>query len=188
MRKGLFAWMAAIAALSGFAASAALGEKHQGMAHTEEMVFADSRFSYAETVKRLKAAIRAQGMQVRFVDDQQATLRKAGVKSVGAIVIEFFNTEYTRRIFEIDHAAHMAIPLRIGVMEGSEHDPHSKATHVMYDKPSALFARYQGLEAVAKELDGVFEKIVTAVAAEGGMKMEGHRPEHKAGETGKPSH
>jgi len=185
MRRWLFAFGVGTLALGGFAGS---GAAHHGMGHEEDMVFVESRFPYPETVKRLKAAIRAQGMRLMLVDDQQATLRKVGVKSVGAVVIEFFNIHYTKRIFEIDHAAHMAIPLRIGVMEGSEHDPHSKATHVMYDKPSALFARYPGLEAVAKELDSVLEKIVSAVAAQGGMKMEGHRPEHKAGETGKPSH
>jgi len=193
MRRWLFAFVAGTLALGGLAGSGAAhhessrGEEHR-MGHGDEMVFVESRFSYAETVKRLKVAIRARGMQVMFVDDQQATLRKVGVKSVGAAVIEFFNTEYTKRIFEIDHAAHMAIPLRIGVMEGSEHDPHSKATHVMYDKPSALLVRYHGLEAVASELDGILEKIVAAVGAEGGMKMEGDRPEHKPGQTGKPSH
>ena len=111
-------------------------------------------------------------------------MRKIAVKSPGAAVVEFFNTKYTKQIFEIDHAAHMAIPLRIGVMEGSEHDPHSKATHVMYDKPSVLFSRYEGLEAVAKELDGVLEAIVAAVAGKG--KTEGHDGE-KPGRASKPS-
>jgi len=93
---------------------------------------------------------------------------------------------FTGGAVAFDHAAHMAIPLRIGVMEGSEHDPHSKATHVMYDRPSALFARYQGLETVASGLDGILERIVAAVASRGGMKMEGQRPEHEPGQTGKP--
>jgi uncharacterized protein (DUF302 family)/copper chaperone CopZ len=154
------------------------------MAGTQEMVIVDSRFPYAETVKRLKAAIQAKGMRVMFVDDQQATLRKAGVKSPGAVVIEFFNTEYTKRVFEIDHAAHMAIPLRVGVMEGGEHDPHSKTTHVMYDRPSAIFARYQGLGTLASELDRVLEAIVASVAAEGGMQMDGHAGRPRPGLTG----
>lgn len=188
MGRWLFPVLGGILALGGFAGYSASGEKHGAMAHGDEMVFVDSRFSYSETVKRLKTAVRAAGMEVRFVDDQQATLRKAGVKVPGAVVIEFFNTEYTKRIFEMDHAAHMVIPLRIGVMEGSEHDPHSKATHVMYDKPSALFARYHGLEGVAKELDGVLEKIVAAVAAEGGMKMGGHGGEGKSELMGTPRH
>jgi len=161
-------------ALLGLPRLGTAGEKQSGMAGMEEMVFVESRFSYPETVKRIKAAIQAQGMKVMFVDDQQATLRRLGVKGPGAMVIEFFNAKYTKQIFEIDHAAHMVIPLRIGVMEGSEHDPHSTATHVMYDKPSTLFARYQGLDAVAKELDGVLEKIVAGVAAQSGMKMKGH--------------
>jgi len=122
-----------------------------------------------------------------FVDDQQATPRKVGVKSPGAVVIEFFNTEYTKRIFETDHAAHMAIPLRIGVMEGGKHDPHSKATHVMYDKPSVLFARYPMLDGVARELDRVLEAVVGAVATAGAMPMGGHGREDKPGPMGKPS-
>ena len=161
-------------ALLGLPGLASAADKHSTMAGMDEMVFVESRFSYPETVKRIKAAIQAEGMKVMFVDDQQATLRRLGVKGPGAMVIELFSAKYTKQIFEIDHAAHMVIPLRIGVMEGSEHDPHSKATHVMYDKPSTLFARYQGLDAVAKELDGVLEKIVAGVAAQSGMKMKGH--------------
>lgn len=129
------------------------------------MVFADSRYPFPETVERLKAAIRARGMEVVFVEDQQATLRKLGVKSPGAVVIEFFSADYTRRIFEIDHAAHMEIPLRIGAMEGSEHDPHSKATHVMYYRPSSVFAAYKGMESVAADLDRILEAIVATVMA-----------------------
>lgn len=174
-------------ALGGHPGAAAATEPKGGMAGMQEMVFVDSRFPYAETVKRLKAAIQAQGMRVVFVDDQQATLRKAGVRSPGAVVIEFFSTEYTKRIFEIDHAAHMAIPLRIGVMEGGEHDPHSKATHVMYDKPSALFERYQGLGALASELDRLLEAIVASVAVDGGMKMEDHAGRPRPGHTGRPT-
>jgi uncharacterized protein (DUF302 family) len=93
------------------------------MAGMDVMVFVDSGFPYAETLKRLKTVIRTQGTKVMFVDDQQATLRKVGVKSPGAVVIEFFNAEYTKRIFETDHAAHMATPLRIGFTEGGEAIP-----------------------------------------------------------------
>ena len=180
-----------VLALGTFAGSAMAHHEMahaEGMAHGEEMVFVESRFSYPETMKRLKAAIQAQGMQVVFVDDQQATLRKVGVKSPGAAVIEFFNSEYTKRIFEIDHAAHMVIPLRIGIMEGSEHDPHSKATHVMYDKPSTQLARYKGVEAVGEELDRVLEKIVAGIAAGGVTHREDHGGEAKPGMMGKPGH
>jgi uncharacterized protein (DUF302 family) len=177
-----------VLALGGFAGPGMAGEEHPEIAVTGERVFVESRFSYPETMKRLKAAIRAQGMQVMFVDDQQATLRRAGVKSPGAAIIGFFNTTFTKRIFEIDHAAHMEIPLRIGVMEGSEHDPHSKATHVMYDKPSALFARYHGLHGMGQELDRILEAIVAAVAAKGGMKIEAHGPEGAPEQMGKPGH
>jgi len=190
MRNSLFALIAGAVALAGFASPGTSAEKHDATAPTEKlvfgnMVFVESRFPYAETVKRLKAAIQAQGMKVAFVDDQQATLRRAGVKSPGVIVIEFANTKYTKQIFEIDHAAHMELPLRIGVAEGSEHDPHSKATHILYGKPSLLFARYHGLETVAKELDRILEAIVAAVAAKG--KTEGHDGE-KPGRASKPSH
>jgi len=70
-------------------------------------------------------------------------------------------------------------------MEGSEHDPHSKATHVMYDKPSALLARYRGLEGVGQELDRILEAVVAVVAVPGGMPMGG--PGGRPGEMGKSS-
>ena len=188
LRRWLLALIGGILALSGFAGPGMAGEEHPEMAGTEERVFVESRFSYPETMKRLKAAIQAQGMRVMFVDDQQATLRNAGVKSPGAAIIGLFNTKFTKRIFEIDHAGHMEIPLRIGIMEGSEHDPHSKATHVLYDKPSALFARYHGLHGVGQELDGILEAIVAAVAAKGGMQKGDHGGEGKAAPMGKPGH
>lgn len=65
-------------ALGGHPGAAAATEPKGGMAGMQEMVFVDSRFPYAETVKRLKAAIQAQGMRVVFVDDQQATLARRG--------------------------------------------------------------------------------------------------------------
>lgn len=113
LRRWLLALIGGGLALSGFAGPGMAGEEHPEMAGTEERVFVESRFSYPETMKRLKAAIRAQGMRVMFVDDQQATLRQAGVKSPGAAIIAFFNTRFTKRIFEIDYTAHMEIPLRI---------------------------------------------------------------------------
>jgi hypothetical protein len=56
----------------------------------------------------------------------------------------------------------------------------------MYDRPSALFARYSGLEALAEELDRKLEAIVAAVAAETGMKMGGHGGA-KPGQTDRPN-
>ena len=188
MRTWIVAALSGVCTLAVLVAQPGWAASQGQRAGMEQMVFVESRLPYAETVERLRAAIRAQGMAVRCFDDQSATLRKAGVKSPGASVIEFFNTKYTKRIFAIDHAAHMAIPLRLGIMEGSEHDPHSQATHVMYDRPSAVFARYQGLEAVAKELDHLLEAIVAAVAVEGGMTMGGHGREGKPGEQGKAGH
>lgn len=192
MRNARFVVIAGAVALAGFASPGTAGEKQEAAALTEKvvfenMVFVESRFPYAETVKRLKAAIQARGMKVVFVDDQQATLRRAGVKSPGVVVIEFADTKYTKQIFEIEHAAHMELPLRIGVAEGSEHDPHSKATHILYGKPSLLFARYQGLETVAKELDRVLEAIVATVAAKGESTKEDHNGGKPEG-TGKPRH
>jgi len=192
MRSALSALIAGALALGSFASPGTAGEKQDATPAGEKvvfgsMVFVESRFPYAETVKRLKAAIRAQGMKVVFVDDQQATLRRAGVKSPGVIVIEFADTKYTKQIFEIEHAAHMELPLRIGVAEGSEHDPHSKATHILYGKPSLLFARYQGLETIAKELDRVLEAIVATVAARGESTREGHDGKRPEG-TSKPGH
>jgi hypothetical protein len=67
MRNALSALIAGALALGSFASPGTAGEEQDAASAGEKvvfgsMVFVESRFPYAETVKRLRAAIQARGM------------------------------------------------------------------------------------------------------------------------------
>ena len=84
-----------------------------------------------------------------------------GVKIRGNLVLMVFRNDYAVRMLAASVPAGVEAPLRIYVTE----DADGKAS-VTWRTPSAVFAPYGGAElnALARELDPVFEKIVRDAA------------------------
>lgn len=129
------------------------------MAMPKDRVMAMSKYSFQDTVSRVKQTIESKEMMVVFTADHQAMLSMVGLNTKGMQGIEFFHPRYGKQIMQNDHAAGIEIPLRLVVME----TPDGKAM-LSYYKPSSTFAKYKGLEGMARELDGVYDAIVAAVS------------------------
>lgn len=144
--------------LAGLNIAGAAGTKGKmEMKMPEGRAMGMSRYSFDETVSRLKQAIEAENMMVVFTADHQAMLKMVGVDTKGMLGIEFFHPRYGKVIFQNDHTAGVEIPLRIVVMEGD------MGTMFTYWKPSHTFGKYPKLKDLGKELDGVLETITAAV-------------------------
>ncbi|MDR4483949.1 MAG: DUF302 domain-containing protein [Nitrospirales bacterium] len=129
------------------------------MAMPKDRAMAMSKYSFEDTVSRIKQTIESRQMMVVFTADHQAMLSMAGLNTKGMQGIEFFHPRYGKKIMQNDHRAGIEIPLRLVVME----TPDGKAMLSFY-KPSSTFAKYKGLEEMARELDGVYDAIVAAVS------------------------
>lgn len=85
------------------------------------------------------------------------------VKIPPSQTLDVFHPRYGATIFRADPRAAIEAPLKIAVREGTD-----GKTVVSYFQPSSLFARYRGLEELGKELDGVFERIVSYATGSAG--------------------
>lgn len=122
------------------------------------MVTVTAKGNFDTTVTELKKALTAnQLVMIKDIPFQQM-LGMVGVKSEPLISFEIFHPRYGKVIYENDKNAFIVVPLRIVV-----HEQGGKVV-LSYRKPSAAFAGYSGLSAMAKELDGVFDKIAKAAA------------------------
>lgn len=121
-------------------------------------VMAMSKYSFDETVSRVKQAIEGQQMMVVFTADHQAMLQMVGLQTKGMVGIEFFHPRYGKVIVQNDHAAGLETPLRLVIMEGD------MGTMLTYQKPSHTFGKYPKLKQLGEELDGVLARIQAAVA------------------------
>lgn len=117
-----------------------------------------SKYSYSETVDILKGAIEQQNLMVIHEIDAQKMLRMAGKEVEGMSQIFYFHPKYMRMVMEANPAATIQIPLKFIVMEKPD-----KTVAIRYFKPSAILNQYKGEEAIATELDGLVEKILSEV-------------------------
>lgn len=114
-----------------------------------------SKYSFNETVDILKGAIEEQNLMVIHVIDGQKMMRMAGKDVNGMKQIFYFHPKYMRRVIEANNEAAIQIPLKFIVME----KPDGKVV-VRYFLPSKVLANYKGEETIAKELDGLVNKII----------------------------
>lgn len=142
--------MVAIAALLGGTA----------LAQTQPYVKVQSRYDFPATIKKLQAAMKANRMG--FVNRASA---QAGAKSLGVIipgnqVWGLYHPRFAVRMLKASVDAGFEAPVRLYLVE----DPDGSVT-VRYKKPSDLFRPYNhpDLDAMARELDDIFARIVNAV-------------------------
>ncbi len=110
---------------------------------------------------RLGKAISDNGMGLVAQASASRGAGSRGVTIPGNAVLEVFRNDYAVRMLEASVPAGIEAPLRIYVIENAD-----KSTTIIYRRPSAVFTPYDNakLDAMARELDPIFEKIVRDAA------------------------
>ncbi len=110
---------------------------------------------------RLEKAISDNGMGLVAQASASRGAASRGVTIPGNAVIEVFRNDYAVRMLEASVPAGIEAPLQIYVIENPD-----KSTSIIYRRPSAVFTTYGNakLDAMAGELDPIFEKIVRDAA------------------------
>lgn len=121
-----------------------------------------SAHAFGETVARLEKSIDTNKMGLVAKASASAGAAARGVKIAGNIVLMVFRNDYAVRMLATNVPAGIEAPIRIYVAE----DTDGKAS-VTYRTPTALFAPYGNadLNAMARELDPIFDKIVRDAVA-----------------------
>lgn len=141
--------------------SAALGFAHSAVADSVQpssgMRASTSRNGFDQTVSRLEQAIKDNGMGLVAQASASRAAAGRGVKIPGNAVLMVFRNDYAVRMLKASIPAGIEAPLRLYVTENAD-----ATTGVSYRAPSAVFAPYANpeLDAMARELDPVFEKIL----------------------------
>lgn len=120
-----------------------------------------SSYAFDALATRLEQAIEANKMGLVAQASASRGAAARGVKIHGNLVLMVFRNDYAVRMLAASVPAGIEAPLRLYVTE----DAKGKAS-VTWRAPSAVFAPYASTElnAMARELDPVFEKIVRDAA------------------------
>jgi uncharacterized protein (DUF302 family) len=118
--------------------------------------------SFATLTQRLEKAIEANGMGLVAQASASRGAASRGVSIPGNLVLMVFRNDYAVRMLATSVPAGIEAPLRLYVTENAD----GTAT-LTYRTPSAVFAPYgnAALDAMAKELDPIFAKIVSDASA-----------------------
>ncbi len=116
-----------------------------------------SAYGFDALAARLEKAIEANKMGLVAQASASRGAAARGVKIPGNLVLMVFRNDYAVRMLAASVPAGVEAPLRLYVTE----DVSGKAS-VSWREPSAVFAPYGSadLNAMARELDPVFDKIV----------------------------
>jgi len=147
--------LGAALALPGSAAHATQNAPYPGT------VAIDTTLRFATLVKRVQQAVRAQRMGIVAQASASRGAAARGVTIPGNAVIMVFRNDYAVRMLAASVAAGIEAPLRLYVTETAA------GARLTYRKPSAVFAPYGSakLDAMAKELDDVFQRIAGGATA-----------------------
>lgn len=121
-----------------------------------------SAYGFAETVARLQESIELNKMGLVANASASAGAAGRGVKIPGNTVLMVFRNDYAVRMLAASVPAGIEAPIRVYITEETD----GKA-NVTYRTPTAVFAPYGNaqLDAMARELDPVFDKIVREAVA-----------------------
>ncbi|MEE8516196.1 MAG: DUF302 domain-containing protein [Alphaproteobacteria bacterium] len=122
----------------------------------------DTGQPFAPFVTRVLAAVRANGLGVVAQACANCGAKSIGVTIPGNRVIMVFHPKFAVRMLKASVAAGIEAPLRLYVTER----PGGLA-RLTYRLPSHVFAPYgvAALDAMAKDLDGIFARITRDVMA-----------------------
>ena len=116
-----------------------------------------SPYDFKTLETRLEESATKNDMLVVAKASASAGAEKRGVRIPGDAVVMVFRNDYAVRMLQAEPAAGLEAPIPIHVFA----TPNGKAA-LAYRRPSTVFRPYrsQKLDAMAKELDKVFAKIV----------------------------
>ena len=120
-----------------------------------------SKHGFDALVSRVEAAVSEQKMGLVAQASASRGAAGRGVKIAGNAVLMVFRNDYAVRMLQASVPAGIEAPLRLYVTENAD-----GTASVTYRTPSAVFAPYRSdkLDAMAKELDPIFERIVRDAA------------------------
>lgn len=149
-------WMKWSAATGLFAAAALAS------AAALEVRVVNTRHAFEAALLRAEKAIQTQGMGLVASASASRAAAARGVKIPGNAVLMVFRNDYAVRLLAASVPAGIEAPLRIYLTEEGD-----GSTTMRYSAPSTVFAPYgnKALDALGRELDAVFEKIVADAAA-----------------------
>lgn len=121
--------------------------------------------SYADLVKRVRAAAKANKIGVVTVASATVGARKVLNKTIpGNMVIGLYHPRFAVPMLEASLAAGIEAPIRVYITENAD-----KTATVSYKKPSFVFAPYMAeggdkLKRLADELDALFARLIKQAA------------------------
>lgn len=118
-----------------------------------------SKLTADQAVERLTAAVAEVNLRVVAHINGQANAAKMGKTVPADQILEIFRPDFAVRVWAVCKAAGHDIPLRIHVYEEDDQ------TRVACRMPSETFKPFAsaGLDAIAAELDPLFEQILATV-------------------------
>lgn len=115
-----------------------------------------STHSYETLLDRLREAVTNNGMAIVAEASASQGAAKRGIEIPGNAVVMVFRNDFAVGMLAASGPAGIEAPLRFYVTENA-----NGTSTLTYQVPSAVFAPYgsAGLDALARELDSIFEKI-----------------------------
>ena len=112
-------------------------------------------------IKNLTVAIKANKMGIVAQACATCGAKAIGIAISGNRVIMIFNPHFAVRMLAASSAAGIEAPLRLYITENQD-----GTAQLTYRHPSHVFAPYEvaALDVMAKELDGIIEKIIVDAA------------------------
>ena len=137
--------------------SAGVGIPSTRVGAQESRVTVKSTAPFARVAEALERAVTDEKMALVCHANAQRAAAGRGVTVKGNQVLMVFRNDFAVRLLAVDPAAGFEAPIRIYVYENGD----GTAT-VSYLPPSVVFAPYRHpeVQAVARELDGIFKAIV----------------------------
>ena len=123
----------------------------------EGRVTLKSTAPFARVAEALERAVTEEKMGLVCHANAQRAAAGRGLTIKGNQVLMVFRNDFAVRLLAADHATGFEAPIRIYVYENAD-----GTAAVSYRPPSIVFAPYQHpeVQAVARELDGIFKGIV----------------------------
>jgi len=120
----------------------------------------NTKLAFTTLVEKLEAAVKSNRMAIASASEGA---KAQGFSIAGNRVVGVYRNDFARRMLQASVAAGIEAPLRFYVTE----NPDGTAT-LSYKTPTAVFSPYfaeaADLRALARELDGIFEKIAGEAA------------------------
>ena len=133
---------------------------HQALGDDGQVIVSTTK-SFSELQAALDAAIKAKGMAAVTKACASCGAARRGVTIPGNMVVGVFRNDFAVHMLEADVSAGIEAPIRFYLTENAD-----GTASLSYRTPSSVFAPYGNtdLDALASELDGIWEAIASKAA------------------------